>query len=207
MPVGTSSRIASSAKTTMASRTVRETFSIHWKYENMMTLISDPSLNMVLLTGGSGSGSEILSSTELLNIDGSVETCDAPDLPEPRKNHVTFVTKSIPSRLATCGGSTTPTGQHIPLKLLAISASYRNFAGSLSSLNFPADYPNNHERSQTMKVKVGQNEVWLGLGVRGSFQRGRCFSDSESDFSVVAFFIRGCLEINGALVQFPPSAD
>ena len=66
---------------------------------------------MVLLTGGSGSESEILSSTELLNIDGSVETCDAPDLPEPRKNHVTFVTKTIPPKLATCGGSTTPTGQ------------------------------------------------------------------------------------------------
>ena len=70
---------------------------------------ADSSLNMVLLTGGS-SASEILASTQLLNIDGTVENCNPPSLPEPRKNHVTFVTKGSKPQLATCGGSTTWTG-------------------------------------------------------------------------------------------------
>ena len=61
---------------------------------------------MVLLTGGSVE-SEILNETHLLNINGTVENCNPPSLPEPRKNHVTFVTKDSPPKLATCGGSTT----------------------------------------------------------------------------------------------------
>ena len=76
---------------------------------------SDPKLNTVLLTGGS-SGSEILSSTQLLNIDGTVENCNPPSLPEPRKDHVTFVTKGSPPMLATCGGSTTWKGFYISRK-------------------------------------------------------------------------------------------
>ena len=66
---------------------------------------------MVLLTGGS-SGLKPLSSTQALNVDGTVEDCDSPSLPEPRENHVTFVTQGQGSSsiLATCGGSTTWTG-------------------------------------------------------------------------------------------------
>ena len=62
---------------------------------------------MVLLTGGSsGSGSNSLNSTKLLNVDGTVEDCDSPELPEPRENHVTFVTQGASPMVATCGGST-----------------------------------------------------------------------------------------------------
>ena len=64
---------------------------------------------MVLLTGGS-SGSEPLSSTQPLNVDGTVEDCNTPRLPEPRENHVTFVTQGSSQMLAVCGGSTTWTG-------------------------------------------------------------------------------------------------
>ena len=67
--------------------------------------VIDPLMNMVLLTGGSN-GSDILSSTELLGINGTVDNCVPPSLPEPRKNHVTFVTKDTPPKLVTCGGST-----------------------------------------------------------------------------------------------------
>ena len=74
-----------------------------------LTFRSDDSMNTVLLTGGS-SGSDILSTTTLVDINGPVSNCAPPDLPEPRKNHVTFVTKDQPPKLATCGGSTNPSG-------------------------------------------------------------------------------------------------
>ena len=77
-------------------------------------------MNAVLLTGGSD-GSEILSSTQLLNVDGTVKSCAPPNLPEPRMNHVTFVTKDNPPKLATCGGSTTPTGISQPFGFWHIS--------------------------------------------------------------------------------------
>ena len=80
--------------------------------ENDAGFQNDPSFNMVLLTGGS-SESDILSSTQLLNINGTVDTCVPTGLPEPRKNHVTFVTKDTPPKLATCGGSTTWNGGNI----------------------------------------------------------------------------------------------
>ena len=68
---------------------------------------------MFLLTGGS-SGSSVLDSAELLNVNGEVgedDGCDVPNLPKPRKNHMTFVTKDSQTPvLATCGGSTSATG-------------------------------------------------------------------------------------------------
>ena len=64
---------------------------------------------MFLLTGGS-SGSSVLDSTELLDSNGKVDDCDVPSLPEPRENHVTFVTKDQIPVLATCGGSFLATG-------------------------------------------------------------------------------------------------
>ena len=78
-------------------------------YLTDLKTLSDPSMDTVLLTGGS-SNSGILSTTTLLDINGPVGNCAPPDLPEPRKNHVTFVTKDQPPKLATCGGSTNPSG-------------------------------------------------------------------------------------------------
>ena len=102
-PAGTYLRTPSLFKMIQASKMVRTlyNFTIH--------PFPDPSLNMVLLTGGL-SGSEISNSTQLLNINGTVEGCSPPSLPEPRKNHVTFVTKDSSPKLATCGGSTSWTG-------------------------------------------------------------------------------------------------
>ena len=68
---------------------------------------------MVLLTGGS-SESEIVNSTQLLDVDGTVEDCNPPGLPEPRKNHVTFVTRGSLPMVATCGGSTNWKGIYPP---------------------------------------------------------------------------------------------
>ena len=73
-------------------------------------LVADSSLDMVLLTGGSSEKSDPLSSTQLLNVDGTVEECRPASLPEPRQNHVTFVTRDDPPQLTTCGGTSSWTG-------------------------------------------------------------------------------------------------
>ena len=105
MLAGTFSKTTSPMKTMTAFKLVRVVFLKSEK--TIQNNFPDSSLNMVLLTGGSsGSGSNSLDSTKLLNVDGTVEDCDSPELPEPRENHVTFVTQGASPMVATCGGST-----------------------------------------------------------------------------------------------------
>ena len=133
-------------------------------------------MNMVLFTGGS-SGADPISSTNLLNVNGPVENCNPPELPEPRVGHVTFVTKDSPPRLGTCGGSTTWAGltsflfkimdrffnmtllrliEAMSIKKLFHNDNCNLIVGTLSSQNFPSSYPNGHSRNQSMEVGDGE---------------------------------------------------
>ena len=103
----------------------------------------------VLLTGGKDSTSSLLSSAEFFGSEG--EGCNVPDLPEPRRGHVTFVTSD--GTIASCGGWTEGDGQEAST---TSEATTTPLGGVVTSPNYPENYPDNFDKTFTIEGSLGK---------------------------------------------------